>query len=331
MADRYRAVMAVAAGESAPPWGKLTRSVLPAAFRESGLDWREADHVRSVPGLLVAAPAAAAGRLAGGFAQALADALPRLPGPVRLGLGLAVGMCHRDDRGWYGDAVTTARLLAEPASAEDAVRLAISAAVLDIAGVLEADFTEVTDARPPFWVRTATGRRPSPATAVPAAAVPAAAAPAAAAPAAPGIAEVVHAVSEPVAAFAEQLPVLLSPDVAPSDVLAWMYRALGVDSPRLLDDRHGRRLLSGLVRCYKWRGTARGLTELIDLRYGVGAEIVDPGGTTCSAVPETPVRQPPAPVTVLLDTDEPLDGLDEVIRSALPVGVGYQVSRRRRR
>lgn len=320
MAGRYRAVLAVTAGESAPPWGELTHSVLPAAFRESGLDWREADYVRSVPGLLVAAPAAAAGRLAGGFAQALADALPMLPGPVRLGLGLAVGMCHCDNRGWYGDAVTTAHRLAEPASASDDVRLAISAAVLDIVGVFDAHFTEVTDAGPPFWVRTANGRRPSPATAV-----------SRAVPAVPSIAEVVHAVAEPVAEFAEQLPFLLSPDVAPSDVLAWMYRALGVDGPRLVDDRHGRRLLSRLVLCYKWRGTARGLIELIDLRYGVSAEIVDPGGTTWSAVSQTPVRQPPSPVTVLLDTDEPLDGLEEVIRSALPVGVGFQVSRQRRR
>ncbi|MEV6692801.1 hypothetical protein AB0M35_15150 [Micromonospora sp. NPDC051196] len=312
MADSYRAVLAVATAGSMLPWDELTRSVLPTAFRNSGLDWRQADYVRSVPGLLVATPAATAGPLVKRFAQALADALP---GSLRLGLGLAVGVCHRDDRGWYGDAVTTARRLAELPSAEDEVRLAISAAMIDITGVLDPDFTEVTNAEPPFWVRTTSVRRPTPAVAVPATA---------------SIAEVVHAVAAPVADFAEQLSILLSPDVAPADVLAWMYRTVGVDSPHLLDDRSGRRLLPGLVYCYRRRGTARGLIDLIELRYGVSAEVIDPGGTICSAVPQTPVRQPAAPVTVLLDTDEPLDGLDEVIRSALPVGVGYQVSRRRR-
>ncbi|MGC4868224.1 hypothetical protein ACLQ3B_22650 [Micromonospora sp. DT53] len=321
MADRYRAVLAIVAVASAPPWAELTRSVLPTAFRASGLDWQEADHVRSAPGLLVAVPAAAAGRLTEGFVQALADALSELPGPVRLGLGLAVGLCHRDTKGWFGDAVTTARRLAEPASTSAAVRLAISAAVLDVAGAVGADYDEVADAQPPYWVRTASGRPLSPAAVVPGRV----------APAMTDIAEVVHTVAEPVAGFAEQLPLMLSPDVAPSDVLAWMYRALGVDSPHLLDDRHGRRLLSRLVRCYLRRGTASGLTELIDLRYGVDAEVVDPGGTVWSSTFQEPVRQPSAPVTVLLDTDEPLDGLDEVIRSALPVGVGFQVSRRQRR
>ncbi|MEU5962018.1 hypothetical protein ABZ777_12515 [Micromonospora parva] len=320
MADRYLAVLAIVAEVNAPPWGELTRSVLPTAFNESGLDWQEADYVRSAPGLLVAAPAAAAARLAHGFAQALADALPELPGSVRLGLGLAVGICHRDAKGWFGDAVTTARRLAEPASTSEDVRLAISAAVRDIVGAFGPDCTEVADADPPYWLRTASGRRLSPAVV-----------PARVAPAMTGISEVVNTIAEPVAGFAEQLPLMLSPDVAPSDVLAWMYRALGVDSPRLLDDRHGRRLLSRLVRCYLRRGTASGLTELIDLRYGVDAEIVDPGGTTWSTAFQAPLRQPSAPVTVLLDTDKPLDGLDEVIRSVLPVGVGFQVSRRQRR
>lgn len=289
MAEAYRAVLAVVAGQGSPPWGEVTRSVLPAAFRACGLDWGEAEHVRSGRGLLVVLPAAGAGRLAQGLTAALAT----LPGPVRLGLGLAVGMCHSDGKGWYGDAVTTARALAEVAGPGD-VHLAVSEAVAELAPAAELD------------------RAPAPAAEL-------------------DLAQVIDAVAAPVAEFAADLPVLLSADVAPSDVLAWMYDALGVDSPRLLDDRHGRHLLAGLVGCYHRRGTARGLAELIELRYGVRAEIADPGRTTWSAEPETPVRQAPAPVTVLLDTDEPLDGLDEMIRSALPVGVGYRVSRRGRR
>ncbi|BCJ51948.1 hypothetical protein Asp14428_34230 [Actinoplanes sp. NBRC 14428] len=309
----YRAALVITAGDPPPPWGEFTRTVLPEAFRRAGLDWREAEHGRSGTGLLIVAPAATAARLAREFARELAEATARLPGPPRLGAGLAVGMCHRDGTGWYGDAVTTARELARPPAAGDAaaVRLTVSEAVRDLAS---GDVVPAGTAAAPeeISVLGETARRTAPGSPVRL------------------IAEAVDAVALPVAAFAEELPVLLSPDVAPSDVLAWMYEVLGVDLPRLLDDRHGRRLVSGLVGCYRRRGTARGLADLIALRYGVGVQVVDPGSATWSAVPETPVRQPPGPVTVLLDTDEPLNGLDRVIRSALPAGVGYRVSRRPR-
>jgi phage tail-like protein len=317
MADRYRAVLAMVAGPGLPPWGELTRSVLPTVFRASGLVWGQAEHVRSGGDLLIVLPAEAVGRLTGGFVQELADAMAGRPEPMRLGLGLAIGMCHSDGKGWYGDVVTKARALAAapPAEGDCDVRLAAGDAVRELRATYD-DRTEM--------VLTATGSRSEPGPR-PGIDTPGSVAEP------PDIAAVIEAVAAPVAAFAEELPVLLSADVAPSDVLAWMYRALGVDSPRLLDDRNGRRLLTGLMRCYRMRGTARGLAELIELRYGVEAEVVDPGRTTWFPVPETPVRRPPAPVIVLIDSDEPLGGLDEVIRSALPVGVGYRVSRRPRR
>jgi hypothetical protein len=44
-------------------------------------------------------------------------------------------------------------------------------------------------------------------------------------------------------------------------------------------------------------------------------------------VPTVPETATPATVTIVLDTDEPLAGLDEVVRGALPVTVDYQVVR----
>jgi hypothetical protein len=41
-----------------------------------------------------------------------------------------------------------------------------------------------------------------------------------------------------------------------------------------------------------------------------------------------PEKAAPAIVTIVLDTDEPPAGLDEVIRGALPVTVDYRVARR---
>ncbi|MFI6076131.1 hypothetical protein ACIA5C_31745 [Actinoplanes sp. NPDC051343] len=303
------------AGPGLPNWGELTRSVLPAVFRALGLDWGQAEHVRSGGGLLIVLPAEAAGRLAGGFVQELADSLAERPKPMRLGLGLAIGVCHSDSRGWYGDVVTTARALAgtPPAEGDGDVCLTASDAVRELIST----YGEATD-----MVLTATGSRSEPG--------PPPGIDTSGSVERPDIAGVIEAVAAPVATFAEELPVLLSADVAPSDVLAWMYRALGVDSPLLLDDRRGRRLLAGLMRCYRMRGTACGLAELIELRYRVEAEILDSGGTTWSLAPETPVQRSPALVTVLIDSAEPLDGLDEVIRSALPVGVGYRVWRRPR-
>ncbi|MEV4638066.1 phage tail protein [Actinoplanes sp. NPDC049548] len=320
-----RAALVIAAGEPAPRWDEMTGTVLPDAFRRCGLDWPATERSRSAADLLIIAHPAAVTGLSRRFARELAALLPDR---VRLGLGLDVGLCHRDDSGWYGDAVTSARRIAVPPGADDpfTVRLALTDGAHHLAP--SADLTLEADHRSgqALWVQTvAADASPSEQTLSVAAET--------AARTSPGapvrlVAEAVDAVAAPVASFAERLPMLLSPDVAPSDVLAWMYQVLGVDSPRLLDDRNGRRLVSGLVRCYRKRGTARGLADLIELRYGVAAEIVDPGTATWSARPETPVRQPPQPVTVLLDTDEPLNGLDEVIRSALPAGVGYRVSRR---
>jgi phage tail-like protein len=139
---------------------------------------------------------------------------------------------------------------------------------------------------------------------------------------------VIDEIAAPVQAFADELPTMFTPSVAPHDVLAWMYEALGVDAPQLLDDDQGHRLLPGLMRCYQRRGTRQGLEELLRLRYGVSVEVLDPGGTTWSVVPTTPKPLPSVTVTVVLDTDEPLTGLDEVVRNALPVTVEYRVARR---
>lgn len=307
MADTYRAVLAVVAEPGSPSWGDLKDDVL----RVSGLERSGAEHARSGDALLILLPPTAIGRLAGGFVQDLADDRAVRPERLRLGLGLDVGMCHHDGRGWFGDAMTAARSLAEaPAEGEADVRLVISDAARELMSGAAPVHTALSRFAP-VPVRSGVF---------------------------PAMVEAVDAVAAPVAAFAEQLPVLLSADVAPADVLAWMYRVLGVDSPQLLDDRHGRRLLAGLIGCYRRRGTARGLAELIELRYGVAAEVIDPGATTWSATPQTPVRQPAAPVIVRLGAGgrpgaggrlgagERLDGLDEVIRSALPVGATYRVS-----
>jgi phage tail-like protein len=143
------------------------------------------------------------------------------------------------------------------------------------------------------------------------------------------VADAIDDMAAPVAELIDGLPAMFTPSVAPRDILAWMRRTLGVSAPQLLTEGQSRRVLAGIVRCYLSQGTAAGLEELLRLRYGVRADVADSGGTTWSASPVTAWDAPPEPVvTVRLDTDEPLPGLDEVIRAALPLHVGYRVMRR---
>jgi phage tail-like protein len=314
VADRYLAVLAVLTARSRAD----VTADLQAAWAAADLDWSQVAQRPARQGQLLLMPPAVAGRLAGG----LLEALQETPRPA-LRLGLAAGMCQNDGRVWYGDPIRAALRLAE--SIPDDVAPPGALAVTDELYRSLGDalpFTELGD----HWVRgpLPAGTGPQPPDGV--AAEVAARTP----PGSPVrlLAEVTDEIARPLIGLLDDLPDLLSPASAPHDVLAWMYGALGVDAPMLLTDDRGRRLLAGLVRCYRSRGTARGLAELLELRYGVGVEVSDPGGTTWSAFPSVPAREPAAPVTVVLDTDEPLAGLDEVIRSALPAGVGYRVARR---
>ena len=301
MADGYFAVLAVTAS------GGEHGDRVERALRDAGAS----TVVRAHPGWLVFAPPGSAAHLAGPFVDALTSSLWNGP---ELRLGLAVGMCHEDEHGWYGETVSTARRMAEAGVQGGAVTLAAPEGVI---AAMDDTTRRLFRGTGGLLVRGSTASEPTVAGEV-----------AVRTGKTDPIAQVVDDIAAQVAAFADDLPTLLSPSVAPHDVLAWMYAALGVDAPRLLDDDQGHRLLPGLVRCYQRRGTRQGLEELLRLRYGIPVEVVDPGGTSWSTVPTMPEESAPAPVTIVLDTDEPLAGLDEVISRALPVTTDYRVVRR---
>lgn len=266
--------------------------------------------VKAHPGWLVFAPPASVAQMAGPFVDALTS---RLWSGPKLRLGLAVGICHGDEQGWYGETISTARRMAAAEVEGGAVTLA---APDDVVAMMDDATRRLFRGTAGFRVRGSTTTEPTVAAEV------------MARTGRPNpIADVVDDIAARLTTFASELPVLLSPSMASGDVLAWMYQALGVDAPRLLNDNQGHRLLPGLLRCYRLRGTRLGLEDLLRLRYGVPAEVLDPGGTSWSTLPTMPQKTAPTVVTIVLDTDESLAGLDEVVRGALPVTADYLVAR----
>jgi phage tail-like protein len=361
------------------------------AFEDVDVDWTVVEQLDRGDSIIVLVPVAGTGTgvtLAGTFVWALEQGLAeraRQYNPehrMRLLVGLAQGLCHRDARTWLGKPIDVAADLISSAVAR--ARLAADEAALltfvvsdEFHGdVVKQGYRQINagsfvslpgaaaDTR--AWIRVPSGTvatevppgSPAPeaipaaespaqptAEAVEAGPVPIAAGVRAGAdlrvtaanevtarlpedPAMRRLAEVIDDVTAPLADLVDGLPSTFTPSMAPRDVLAWMQWVLGV-SPRLLTEEQSRRILPGIIRCYLSQGTAAGVEELLRLRYGVRARVVDPGGTTWSAGPATAWDdENDRVVTVRLDTDEPLPGLDEVLRSALPVQVDYRITRR---
>ena len=77
----------------------------------------------------------------------------------------------------------------------------------------------------------------------------------------------------------------LSPAMSPDDVTAWLAGWVGIVAE---DNWHPERL-AGLVdrsfELHRWRGTLKGMADLIEAYTGIRPEIEDNGGVTVSATP----------------------------------------------
>jgi phage tail-like protein len=77
----------------------------------------------------------------------------------------------------------------------------------------------------------------------------------------------------------------LSPAMSPDDVTAWLAGWVGIVAE---DNWHPERL-AGLVdqsfALHRWRGTLKGMADLIEAYTGIRPEIEDNGGVTVSATP----------------------------------------------
>lgn len=77
----------------------------------------------------------------------------------------------------------------------------------------------------------------------------------------------------------------LDPQLAPLDFVGWLAGIVGVELDETWPEARQRDLVAHAVELYAWRGTARGIAELVETYTGAEVDVADSGGVTWSAVP----------------------------------------------
>ena len=92
----------------------------------------------------------------------------------------------------------------------------------------------------------------------------------------------------------------LSPLTTPDDVAAWLAMWVGIDADDNWRPEQLRRLIAAAFDLARWRGTARGLADLVEAYTGRRPVIEDTGGVTVSAMAGTPSPATVEPPTVVV-------------------------------
>lgn len=124
----------------------------------------------------------------------------------------------------------------------------------------------------------------------------------------------------------------LDPRLAPADFLPWLAGWVGIELDENWSEEQQRRLIAEGVSLLQWRGTRRGLVDLIGNYLGVEETAVvveDSGGVAWSATPNGPLPGSGVP-TVLVrvagtDGEVDLARLERVVESAVPAHVAPTV------
>ena len=118
----------------------------------------------------------------------------------------------------------------------------------------------------------------------------------------------------------DNLAFLLDPTVAPAAMVSYLGSWLGEDLPyEAVDDLVLRRWVDQAAALLRWRGTARGLTELLELLTQRPVEVFDSGGV----YPEGEAPRQTAEIAVHIRELGVLDraGLVELVRREIPANV----------
>lgn len=125
----------------------------------------------------------------------------------------------------------------------------------------------------------------------------------------------------------------LDPALTPPDFLGWLAGWMGIELDENWSESQQRRLIAEAVALLQWRGTRRGMVDLIRHYLGVAEDQVDveeSGGVAWSATPDgaIPGSSPPR-VVVRVRLAEPdridLDRLEGLIAGTVPAHVGPKV------
>lgn len=131
-------------------------------------------------------------------------------------------------------------------------------------------------------------------------------------------------VADTVVTQIDTLPHMFDPAVAPEPMVQTMARWLGVNwLDSSLDGRLQREIVRNYSELIQWRGTKRGLTQLLELLSGGPATVRDSGGV----YPEG--ESPAAPAHVRIDVESAgwntVGDLIRIVREELPASVTFDL------
>lgn len=130
----------------------------------------------------------------------------------------------------------------------------------------------------------------------------------------------------PVLSTLENLDAYVDPHLAPDDVVRWLAGWVGLVVDETWPPGRTRRLVAAAAELYRWRGTPRGVVELVRLVTGAVPELHDSGGVAWSV---SPGSEPPGLATPSLVVRVPAAGpgavddrrLTALVAAAVPAHV----------
>ncbi len=134
----------------------------------------------------------------------------------------------------------------------------------------------------------------------------------------------------PAISVLDNLQSYLDPVLAPEDFLPWLAGWVGLALDENWPLARRRQLVARAGDLYRSWGTARGLSEMIELLTGSAPEIEESGGTVWSP---TPGAAPPGSAVAQLvvrvreTSDRPVDRrrLESIVRDAKPAAVSHRM------
>lgn len=125
-------------------------------------------------------------------------------------------------------------------------------------------------------------------------------------------------------------PAYFDPMLAPDDFVQWLASWVALTPDENWSLARQRALIARATQLYRWRGTARGLADQVEIFIGVRPEIVDSGGVSWSATPGTSPPGDPVPtVTIRLRVPDPasidMARLNDIVSRSKPAHVGHSI------
>lgn len=128
----------------------------------------------------------------------------------------------------------------------------------------------------------------------------------------------------------DNIDAYLDPYLTPEDFVEWLATWVKMDIDETWAPEVKRALVAKAVELYRWRGTRRGITELVKTYTGVEPEVEENGGSAFSPFPGGELPGTPGPkMTIRVKVKDPATidttRLERVIAAAKPAHVAHTV------